>query len=143
VKSAMMILLGVLSACGTQPNPDGNTAAVVERRVLNIQVGKGSDGGSLVEFNDVQIDVARDVTLTLPTGSILSLTSAEGKPILDGHDGPEVLVDGQVLDVLEGELFVDAESFGLITTDDLVLINSAGVWVNGEARSVAAGAPAR
>lgn len=129
-----MILLGVLSACGSHAHETAEVAPASAGRVLKIQVGKGAGGGSLLQFNGVQIEVERDVTLSLPAGFSLSITTGGGKPIVDQNSGPEVLVDGLVLDVVAGELSVGDESFGLMAADDLVRINSEGVWVNDELR---------
>jgi len=130
----MMLSLVVLAACCSDSSGGGETTTKAGPRALSIKVGSGSGGSSLLEFNGVHVEVERSVTLSLPAGFTLNITEGDGRAIIDQHTGPEVLVNGKVLDVVDGELFLGDESFGLMTSDDVVVIGGEGVKVNGDAR---------
>ncbi|GEM_PF-2700030 len=133
-QALVLLALVALAACSSESPTAGETSAVTTPRALSIQVGAGEGGGSLLEFNGVQIVVGRSATLSLPAGFTLSITEGDGRAVIDQSPGPEVLVNGRVLDVLGGELFLGDETFGLMAAEDVVLIDGSGVRVNGEVR---------
>ena len=84
---------------------------------------------------EVRIEVHTGVSLGLPAGFTVELTTGDGRTVIGHHSGPDVLIDEMVLDVVRGRLLLGEEDFGTVTPEDVVQITSQGVLVNGAPRS--------
>jgi hypothetical protein len=114
-----------LVSCGGEPEPSTPSA----RRNLKIQVGQGAEGGTAITWNDVRLEVARDVHLEVPMGIQMSITTGEKRTVVSESDTSDVLVDGEVIDFTDGQLTIGGTDHGEVGPGDTVYISAAGVVV--------------
>ena len=125
-------LLFLLAACaGESRGTDTDTPS----RNLQVEIGVLPGAGSVLTFDGVRIEVHSDVLLEIPMRfSFVQITSDERRTVVSSHEGPDVLIDGEVLDVVEGHLRIGDREYGVVTPDDEVQITGGGVSVNGVSR---------
>jgi len=80
-------------------------------------------------WNEVRIDVAGDVTLSMPEGFTISIAKADGHESVNNHDSPEILIDGEELDVKDRHVFLGGKDHGLVAEGFLARISKAGVVI--------------
>jgi hypothetical protein len=114
-----------LVACGGAPDPETPTA----KRSLKIEIGKGSGGGTAITWNDVRLEVARDVHLQVPMGIQMNITSGEKRTVVSESSTSDVLVDDEVVDIVDGTLTIGGTDHGEVGPGDTVFIGAAGVVV--------------
>ncbi len=96
---------------------------------IRVQVGAAPGGGSLIDWNGVRIEVARDVHLEVPMN--ISISDGDGTPIVSRSSGTGYRVDGQVLKLEGGHVFLGTTDHGAVASGDTVSISAAGVQVSG------------
>jgi hypothetical protein len=123
---AVALSLAVLAGCGEEAPEVGGS--------LRVEIGVPGTAGSVVTLDDVRIEVANDVELTTPFALEMEVRTAGGEERSPIRHGPELLVDGRALDVEGGRLVMGALEYGPVTSADAIVIDAAGVHVNGEPR---------
>jgi hypothetical protein len=114
-----------LASCGGAPDPESHSAA----RNLKIELGKGTGGGTAITWDDVRLEVSRDVHLQVPMGIPLLMTSGDDETIVSTSETSDVLVDDEVVEITDGRLTIGAAAHGEVAPGDTVFISAAGVVV--------------
>jgi len=126
-----LALPGVL-ACSRAPAsaaPASNSLLLFRSQGLSAELGCLPGGGSVLTLEGVRIEVGSDVSLELPLSIQVQITSADGRSVLRNHEGSEILLDGDVLELRDGRLWIGDRDHGPVAAGDRVVIDGRGVRV--------------
>lgn len=137
--SLIILSLVTLTACDLEATLENGSQVQLqlEPTKSNVKVVDTSNGKLITIIDDIEFqiynvpyefsDLNFNVTLKVDN---------QTKYSANAQNDTGILVNGQPLKIIQGELFIGGQSYGFLNSGDQVIINNHGVQVNGQKRLI-------